>query len=152
MGPVKGLAFDVWFKDGSNALKSVRNEMLSLLVCIITGAIFGFLYEWMTENRNDWPTDEMLSRGNFNALTDGIFIAAVSGIGVATSALGDYVSVVVGVAISASLLPPAVNTGMLLTFPIFKEVFPHYVSDPDEYSTIEFIEMAGISLALTVCI
>ena len=36
--------------------------------------------------------------------------------GVALSILGNNTSSLVGVAISASLLPPAVNCGMLLTF------------------------------------
>ena len=40
----------------------------------------------------------------------------VGGIGVALSVLGNNTSSLVGVAISASLLPPAVNTGMLLGY------------------------------------
>lgn len=43
----------------------------------------------------------------------GIAIAIPSGMGVALSVLGNNTSSLVGVAISASLLPPLVNAGML---------------------------------------
>ena len=61
----------------------------------------------------------MSSRGEPVALADGAFVAIVSGIGVALSVVGDYASAVIGVAISASLLPPAVNTGMMFAFAIY---------------------------------
>jgi len=55
----------------------------------------------------DWPTSEMLSRGTRETLLAGIPIAFFSGLGVALSVLDDQTSSLVGVAISASLLPPA---------------------------------------------
>ena len=42
----------------------------------------------------------------------GLAIAIPSGVGVAISVLGGNAGSMVGVAISASLLPPAVNTGL----------------------------------------
>ena len=50
--------------------------------------------------------------GQIRGLLVGLTIAIPSGIGV-VSTLGNNTSSLVGVAISASLLPPAVNTGML---------------------------------------
>ena len=61
-----------------------------------------------------WPTSEMLSRGTRATFLCGIPIAFFSGLGVALSVLDDQTSSLVGVAISASLLPPAVNCGMML--------------------------------------
>ena len=55
----------------------------------------------------DWPTQEMLSRGTRTTFLAGIPIAFFSGLGVAVSVLDDQTSSLVGVAISASLLPPA---------------------------------------------
>ena len=55
----------------------------------------------------DWPTAEMLSRGTRTTFLCGIPIAFFSGLGVALSVLDDSTSSLVGVAISASLLPPA---------------------------------------------
>ena len=48
-------------------------------------------------------------RGALRALPMGVMIAIPSGAGVALSVLGGKVGSLVGVAISASLLPPAVN-------------------------------------------
>ena len=55
----------------------------------------------------------MTSRTEMPGLILGIPIAFFSGLGVAVSVLDDQTSSLVGVAISASLLPPAVNAGML---------------------------------------
>ena len=54
----------------------------------------------------------MTSRGNCRSLITGVAIALPSGAGVALSVLGGNVGSLVGVAISASLLPPAVNAGL----------------------------------------
>ena len=48
-------------------------------------------------------------RGLLRSLLVGVFIAVPSGAGVALSLLGGNTGSLVGVAISASLLPPAVN-------------------------------------------
>ena len=55
----------------------------------------------------------MHGRGTDAGIYIGIVIAVVSGIGVALSILSNNANSLVGVAISASLLPPAVNCGML---------------------------------------
>ena len=51
----------------------------------------------------------LLYRGSLRTVAVGIFVALFSGAGVAISILGGNIGVLVGVAISASLLPPAVN-------------------------------------------
>merc|ERR1719427_772105 len=61
---------------------------------------------------SQWPTQEMISRGELRALWVGVLIAVPSGAGVALSVLGGNAGSLVGVAISASLLPPAVNCGI----------------------------------------
>lgn len=60
-----------------------------------------------------WPNDEMSARASGTNLLVGLPIAFVSGLGVAVGLLDDQTSSLVGVAISASLLPPAVNSGIL---------------------------------------
>ena len=54
----------------------------------------------------------MMSRGELRSLWVGVLIAVPSGAGVALSVLGGNAGSLVGVAISASLLPPAVNAGV----------------------------------------
>lgn len=50
-----------------------------------------------------------ITRGVYRGLVIGVMIAIPSGAGVALSVLGGNTGSLVGVAISASLLPPAVN-------------------------------------------
>ena len=54
----------------------------------------------------------MIGRGEWRSLWVGVLIAVPSGAGVALSVLGGNAGSLVGVAISASLLPPAVNCGI----------------------------------------
>ena len=61
---------------------------------------------------------EMLSRGELRSLLVGVLIATPSGAGVALSVLGGNAGSLVGVAISASLLPPAINCGMFWSLSI----------------------------------
>ena len=61
----------------------------------------------------------MAGRGTVVGIFTGIAIATPSGVGVALSILSDNTSSLVGVAISASLLPPAVNAGMMWAWAIY---------------------------------
>lgn len=150
MGPVLAFTFGVTLKERNMAILGLRNEVLSLLVCVVTGFIAGFLYCWISSNYYDWPTGQMTSRGTVVGLADGAFIASASGVGVALSVLGDYLSTVVGVAISASLLPPAVNCGMMYAFPLYAMLYPENV-ETNFHTNHELIVMGTWSLVLTVC-
>ena len=74
-----------------------------------------------SELSEDWPTEEMIVRGTTENFYVALPIAFFSGLGVAVSLLDDQASSLVGVAISASLLPPAVNAGLLWITYIFAE-------------------------------
>eukprot|EP00980_Cylindrotheca_fusiformis_P009844 scaffold2177_cov115-Cylindrotheca_fusiformis.AAC.9 len=91
----------------------------------------------------DWPTPEMASRGDIIGLITGIAIAFPSGMGVALSILGNNTASLVGVAISASLLPPAVNAGVCWAHAILIRF--DIVSNPGDFERI-----GGISFALTI--
>ena len=76
----------------------------------------------------------------------------------ALSVLGNNTSSLVGVAISASLLPPAVNCGMAFAYAAFGfQVDPDAIGrrgntdddDPDFSTPFSYVQMGGISLALT---
>lgn len=79
------------------------------------------LCTFWTDMAKEWPTSEMLSRGTRTTFLAGFPIAFFSGLGVAVSVLDDQTSSLVGVAISASLLPPAVNCGMMFIVAIMKD-------------------------------
>lgn len=78
----------------------------------------GSLVVWWTRlyESNDWPAAEMVSRGETTVLAAGVLIALPSGMATALSTLGKNSSGLVGVAISLSLLPPAVNAGLCWMF------------------------------------
>ena len=71
--------------------------------------------------------EEMLSRGELRSLLVGVLIATPSGAGVALSVLGGNAGSLVGVAISASLLPPAVNCGMFWSLSIVIALGGEYI-------------------------
>lgn len=87
-------------------------ELWGLFLCILVGFIGGLCAAPFCGH--SWPTQEMASRGVPSALWTGVAIAIPSGFGAALSITGNNTSSLVGVAISASLLPPAVNCGVLL--------------------------------------
>lgn len=95
--------------------------MLLLFICILTGFICGIPTAFVNQNgvntgTDSWPSAEMTSRGLLRGLWIGAFIAIPSGVGVAVSSLTTNISSLVGVAISASLLPPAVNCVCIILF------------------------------------
>jgi uncharacterized hydrophobic protein (TIGR00271 family) len=112
MGPVVGLAYGSTIRDWKLVRLSLRNECISLAVCILVGVIIGAI-GGVTTLADDWPTPEMRSRGTWTNFVVALPVAFFSGLGVAVSLLDDQTSSLVGVAISASLLPPAVNSGIL---------------------------------------
>ncbi|KAL7529526.1 hypothetical protein ACHAXR_003014 [Thalassiosira sp. AJA248-18] len=157
MGPVIGMSYGLIIWDLPLIKRSARNEVLSILVCIIFGLIIGACCVW-TQMAEDWPTNEMLSRGTRTTFLAGFPIAFFSGLGVALSVLDDQTSSLVGVAISASLLPPAVNCGMLFIVAAVKggdwsnfdfkfEVVKDLL---EKYDVPNFSEMGLTSLMLTV--
>merc|ERR1719357_1304505 len=79
---------------------------------------------------------QMTSRGTAQGLLEGLFVAIPSGCGVALGVASDQINPLVGVAISASLLPPIVNSGLAIAMGFMawmnedfgKEVYwAHYV-------------------------
>ena len=81
------------------------------------GYLFGliacnFLQQWHPPG-GIFPTIEMRSRGELRNLWIGSLIALPSGAAVALSILSGAQCSLIGVAISASLLPPCVNAGLL---------------------------------------
>ncbi|XP_049798319.1 uncharacterized protein LOC126229618 isoform X4 [Schistocerca nitens] len=103
----------------------------------------------------------IIAGGELHSVWVGMVIALLSGAGVAISVLGDNIASLVGVAISASLLPPAVNAGLLWALTCIHSSYgsvpqvkmPHTYAD---HPVTELGIMGAISLCLTfvniVCI
>ena len=120
MGPVIGLAYGSTIRDWKLVQKSFKVEILSLLFCIVMGMLLAAI-TGPTELSKSWPTAEMLGRGTKQNFLIALPVAFFSGLGVAVSVLDDQTASLVGVAISASLLPPAVNAGILWIAYFFSE-------------------------------
>jgi uncharacterized hydrophobic protein (TIGR00271 family) len=112
MGPVVGLGYGTCIHDWQMVRHSFRSECLSLVFCVVVGGIVGAI-TGPTSLSDSWPTQEMYVRGTLTNFLVALPVAFFSGLGVAVSLLDDQTASLVGVAISASLLPPAVNAGVL---------------------------------------
>ena len=126
---------------------SLKVEFLSLSLCVGLGVIIGATC-FALRLDDDWPTAEMKSRGDVEGLLTGIAIAIPSGAGVALSTLGNNTSSLVGVAISASLLPPAVNAGICLIIALLLQTGER--SSLHSWTQSEWLECGLISFSLTV--
>ncbi|KAG8187350.1 hypothetical protein JTE90_011712 [Oedothorax gibbosus] len=115
MGPIMAGTFGAVIRDRSLRNLGIKTEIFGLLLCVFIGFTFGLLSEVLNAvwGHKEWPNPEMVSRGQERSLWVGVLIALPSGAGVALSVLGGNAASLVGVAISASLLPPAVNAGLL---------------------------------------
>ena len=112
MGPIVGMTFGTIVKDRRMFWVSFRNECLGLFTCWICGVFIGFLVgTFFSSESVDGPmghNTEMSSRGTFSGLAWGAAIAFPSGLGVALGVSSYTISALIGVAISAALLPPYV--------------------------------------------
>ena len=110
--------------DWSLLKTSLLSEIYGLLLCLASGIVVGLLGAFLSTTTYPigdiytiwpgWPTPEMAARGDWYNLILGFAIAVPSGVGCVLGISGRNTSSLVGVAISASLLPPAVNCGLLL--------------------------------------
>ncbi|XP_054157688.1 uncharacterized protein LOC128956032 [Oppia nitens] len=126
MGPVMALTFGTIIKDGSLRRLGFKNLGFCFLITILFGYFFGLIALNFTEHWNgdqEWPTNMMRERGLPRVVWVGTLVAFPSGCAVAISLLSGNEASLVGVAISVSLLPPAVNAGLLWAFSTLKTLY-----------------------------
>ncbi|CAL6317306.1 unnamed protein product [Bathycoccus prasinos] len=144
MGPILSGAFALAIKDWVLLFESILAELRAAAftfgVGFVSCAIFGGYYE----SRSTIPTNEMLSRTTESGLVSGAIIALASGIIVGNAVTSSGVNSLVGVAISASLLPPIVNSGILVALSVL------YCQDSEESCSGQrkFFKEALYSLSL----
>jgi uncharacterized hydrophobic protein (TIGR00271 family) len=114
MGPILAATFGAAIKDHQLQFWGMKNEIVGILLCILVGFLFGVIncsFDYLFRSEKFLMiTTEMENRMNFHSVIVGIMIALPSGAAVAIAVLGENFGSLVGVAISASLLPPSVNT------------------------------------------
>lgn len=161
MGPIIAGIFGTVIKERSLQLMGLKNEMIGISLTTSVGFIFGLIVCSLDERYGvgEGITNEMLSRCEVHSLLVGIAIALPSGAAVAIAILGENIGSLVGVAISASLLPPAVNAGVLWALSLLCLLFgsqdtrysavvkTHIYSDNQ---TIELFTLGCMSMCLTL--
>ena len=93
---------------------------MCLGVGVLIGACTAPLYTHFPDFIGALTQNEIVGRGKWQALASGFFVAAPSGVGVALAVTGGGINALVGVAISAALLPPVVNAGLCTTIGLYK--------------------------------
>jgi hypothetical protein len=113
MGPFLGMSLGIMNRDKSLFLGSLWGEFCGCCIAFGTGIIAGcMIYPFYVPSTAEMVTKKI-------GLLWGIAIAYPSGIGAALAlAQGNGVNALVGVAISASDVPPMTNTGINLAFAV----------------------------------
>ncbi|KAL9928083.1 uncharacterized protein ACN427_004118 [Glossina fuscipes fuscipes] len=162
MGPIIAAIFGTVIKDSSLGKLGLKNELFGIFTAIFVGFIFGMIVCAIDERYGigEGLTTEMLSRCELHSLIVGLFTAIASGAAAAIGILGGNTGSLVGVAISASLLPPAVNSGLLWSFAVIYKI---YENDESRFSNVvpssiysknqatELAILGSISTCLTIC-
>lgn len=133
MNHVLAFTFGTFLNDHRLIQRGLSGVFLSVGICIVTGILASLIcYDTLV------LTPEMLQRTEWENLWWSLFVAAASGIATASSLVHSHRENLVGIAISTSMLPPAVNFGLLL---------PQALKHPEDH--VQVIETA-VSLLLTI--
>ncbi|XP_008557358.1 uncharacterized protein LOC103578156 isoform X2 [Microplitis demolitor] len=164
MGPVMSLTFGTIIADKDLICVGLKSLLLGIFISILFGFIFGLILGTteMPWGYNDWPTDEMKGRGNYRSLWMGVLWALPSGTGVAVALLQGSNGPLIGVAISASLLPPGLFWALGCIWLIYRPIkMPHMKGESytdlnssykyiyTDYLPVEFFCNGIISACLT---
>ncbi|CAK1544982.1 unnamed protein product [Leptosia nina] len=168
MGPVMSITFGTIIADRSLVRSGFESLIMGMLVSLLFGFIFGLILGTteMPWGYGDWPTEEMKARGNVRSLWMGVLWALTSGTGVALALLQGSAGPLIGIAISASLLPPVVNCGLFWALACIWLLYPgvnipHLKGEPftgnstyeplyHTYLPIEFAINGIVSCCLTI--
>lgn len=130
MGPILSMTFGFATKNYDIVYRGLRNEAWGVFISLLTGFLLGVCSTFVYNPQ--FHSHEMVSRGTVSSLTLGLLVAAPSGMGVVLAVSKGGFNAIVGTAISASLLPPIVNSGLCLGFGLMHWIDIH-VSDHDTY-------------------
>ncbi|MHA1615258.1 MAG: TIGR00341 family protein [Candidatus Thorarchaeota archaeon] len=123
MGPMLAIAFGYVVRNNSLFVKGTMNEVIGIALSLSVGAVMAIVLLFDPNTVATIATDvgigttvtnitEITRRAGFSPLDIGV--AIFSGAAVAVSVTKGDMSSLVGVAISAALMPPAVNASMMV--------------------------------------
>jgi hypothetical protein len=112
MGPILSAAFALAIRDKNLLRQSVLAEFRAMFAAWFSGVLLSLVFGTYFNLNFEYPTQEMDGRGTAHGLVGGTVLAIASGVVIGTAITSTGVNSLVGVAISASLLPPVVNSGI----------------------------------------
>ena len=112
MGPILSGAFALAIRDKSLFVQACLAEFRAAFATFLCGVVLALCFGNFFGQYTDLPTIEMEARSTTQGLVSGMIIALASGVVIGNAVTSSGVNSLVGVAISASLLPPVVNSGM----------------------------------------
>ena len=116
MGPILGMTFGLRVADWRLFKMSVWNEIKMASTAFSCGALAGIFLGVWGKSTYSWPTSVMMETGRSFSLVISIVVSAAAGSVLAVTITAGGVNSLVGTAISAGLLPPIVNAGMLVAY------------------------------------
>lgn len=121
MATVIAITFGLVIQDRSLTMTGVRSCIISLIICLVVGYIYGVIVFFWSEGWNPppagvWPTPEMAVRGEWRTLWYGALQALAAGGAISVTLLNDNQAALVGVAVASTFLPPFINTGLLWAY------------------------------------
>lgn len=118
MGPILGMTMGYRVMDWPLFKTGFINEFKMAVTAYFIGCIFGFLLGDVG-NTYKWPNSAMMPEGQAFNLIISIIVSAAAGMVLGVSMTTPGGNSLVGTAISAGLLPPLVNAGMLMAYSTF---------------------------------
>jgi uncharacterized hydrophobic protein (TIGR00271 family) len=150
MGPILSITFGLAVRDLNTIRKGLRNEIIGIILSFVTGLLIGtagaFAYP------PHYRSGEMVGRGTASNLIYGFVVAFASGIAVVLGITMGGVNAIVGTAISASLLPPIVNSGMCMAMAILYHIQQSSLDDDKVYEdSMNYYVYSGVSYVSFDC-
>ncbi len=138
-GPMIGVSLGIVLNIEDLRVESMKSEVVGLLISILTGFFFSLMLPYST------PTSRILAV-SYPTYID-IMFAITAGLAAAISVISAAPLSLVGVAIAASLVPPAVNIGIGITFTLRGEPLgPSMIIGSAQLLTINVLAINTMSI------
>ncbi len=115
MGPILGMTMGYRVADFQLFRTGFFNELKMAICTFLCGCVFGVVLGDVGKTYK-WPNNSMLQEGQAFNLVISILVSAAAGMVLGVSLTSSGGNALVGTAISAGLLPPLVNAGMMYSY------------------------------------
>lgn len=152
MKPILSISFGIATQKADLIYRGVRNEVIGIIISFLTGLIIGAVATAIYPP--DYRSAEMVQRGQPTRLVYGFVASSASGIAVVVAISVGGVNAIVGTALSASLLPPIVNSGMCLSMATIYALAAddRWLEDAKQYAIFSVVSLSLFILSFIMII